>query len=77
MRCAGYMRAGSARSCSVLVTWFVAASLIRVSGATRELTEGVTALFAAAILLYVGFWLHAKSHAAAWKAFVQDHVQGA
>ena len=60
-----------------LVTWFVASSLIRVSGATRELTEGLTALFAAAILLYVGFWLHARSHAAAWKAFVQDHVQGA
>jgi high-affinity iron transporter len=60
-----------------LVTWFAALSLVRVSGATRELTEGFTALFAAGILLYVGFWLHAKSHAAAWKTFVQEHVQGA
>ena len=60
-----------------LVTWFAAATLIRISGATRELTEGFTALFAAAILLYVGFWLHAKSQAAAWKTYVQEQVQGA
>ncbi|HYC45321.1 MAG TPA: cytochrome c/FTR1 family iron permease [Burkholderiales bacterium] len=59
------------------LTWFVAATLIEVSGATRELTEGVTALLAAAILLYVGFWLHGKAYAHAWKAFVEQHLKNA
>jgi high-affinity iron transporter len=60
-----------------LATWFVAASLIEVSGATRELTEGATALLAAGILLYVGFWLHDKSHADVWRSFIEQHLQQA
>lgn len=60
-----------------VVTWFVAAHLVAISGATRELTEGVTALLAAAILLYVGFWLHDKSHAQAWKAFIEKNLGAA
>ncbi|QJR15156.1 cytochrome c/FTR1 family iron permease [Usitatibacter palustris] len=52
------------------ITWFVASKLIAVSGADRETTEGVTALIAAAMLLYVGFWLHDKSHAQAWQGFL-------
>lgn len=59
------------------VTWVVASTLIAVSGATRELTEGVTALLAAAILLYVGCWLHGKSHARAWKAFIDQYLGAA
>jgi high-affinity iron transporter len=57
-----------------LTTWFVAAKLIAISGATRELTEGVTALIAAAVLVYVGFWLHDKSHARAWRSFIEQHL---
>jgi high-affinity iron transporter len=60
-----------------LATWFVAGRLIDISGATRELTEGVTALLAAAILLYVGFWLHSKSYAQAWKSFIETRLKGA
>jgi high-affinity iron transporter len=60
-----------------VVTWFVASELIEVSGANREMTEGVTALLAAAMLLYVGYWLHGKSHAQAWAAFIRDHVSAA
>jgi high-affinity iron transporter len=52
------------------LTWLAAAHLIEVSGASREITEGVTGLIAAAMLLYVGFWLHDKSHARAWNEFV-------
>jgi high-affinity iron transporter len=59
------------------VTWFLASTLIAISGATRELTEGVTALLAAVILLYVGFWLHGKSYAHAWKAFIDQHLGAA
>ena len=58
-------------------TWIVASTLIAMSGATRELTEGVTALLAAAILLYVGVWLHGKSNARAWQAFIDRHLKGA
>ncbi|HET9482693.1 MAG TPA: cytochrome c/FTR1 family iron permease [Xanthomonadales bacterium] len=59
------------------VTWLAARSLIDISGATREVTEGVTALVAAAILVYVGFWLHSKSYAQAWQKFIQSHLKGA
>ena len=58
-------------------TWVAANSLIDISGANRELTEGVTALIAAAMLLYVGYWLHGKSQAQAWTAFIRDSVGGA
>lgn len=59
------------------LTWFVASYIIAISGAGRELTEGITALAASAILLYVGFWLHDKSHADRWKAFVGRHLGNA
>jgi high-affinity iron transporter len=59
------------------LTWFAASYLINVSGAGREMTEGITALFSAAILLYVGWWLHDKSHAQAWKQFISDKLAGA
>jgi high-affinity iron transporter len=58
-------------------TWLAASTLIEISGATRELTEGITALLAAAILLYVGFWLHGKSYAHAWQAFIDRHLSAA
>jgi high-affinity iron transporter len=59
------------------VTWAVAAYVVTISGATREVTEGVTALSAAGILLYVGFWMHDKSHARRWQAYLQSRLQGA
>lgn len=58
-------------------TWAVSSWLIEISGATREMTEGVAALLAAAVLFYVGFWLHDKLSAARWHAFVKDQVEGA
>jgi high-affinity iron transporter len=42
-------------------TWFAASYLLEITGANRELTEGVSALLASAMLLYVGFWLHKRS----------------
>ena len=60
-----------------VVTWAVAAYVVNISGASRELTEGITALLAAAILLYVGFWLHNKLQAQRWKEFIETRVHGA
>jgi high-affinity iron transporter len=60
-----------------VLTWVAASYVVTISGATREVTEGVTALAAAAILLYVGFWMHDKSHAQRWQAYVRSRLQGA
>lgn len=59
------------------VTWFVASRVVTVSGASREMTEGVSALVASAMLLYIGYWLHTRSHARQWQAFVHDKVKSA
>ena len=59
------------------LTWWLASTVVRVSGATREMTEGVTALIAAAVLLYVGFWMHGKSHASRWQEFLETRLAGA
>ena len=59
------------------LTWVVASYLWQISGANRELTEGISALLAAAMLLYVGFWLHKRSYAQAWQAFIREHVTAA
>ncbi|MES0874426.1 cytochrome c/FTR1 family iron permease [Sinimarinibacterium thermocellulolyticum] len=52
-------------------TWAAATWLVTISGAGRELTEGAAALFAAAVLLFVGIWMHGKSQAGAWQRYVQ------
>lgn len=56
------------------LTWWAARELISISGASREVMEGVAALTAAAVLFYVGVWMHSKSHAAQWKAYIQKQV---
>ena len=59
------------------VTWWVASRVLTISGSTRETTEGVTALVAAAVLLYVGFWMHGKSQSHRWQAFLEARLAGA
>jgi high-affinity iron transporter len=58
-------------------TWAVAHYLLAISGASREMTEGVAALLAAVMLLYVGYWLHSKSNAQAWNSFIKGQVTAA
>ncbi len=60
-----------------VLTWIVSTYFISISGATRELTEGVTALTAAAVLFYVGFWMHSKLNARRWQEFIQENVRKA
>jgi high-affinity iron transporter len=59
------------------VTWVLATYVIGLSGADREITEGVTALLAAAMLIYVGFWLHSKAYAHAWRQFIREQTDAA
>lgn len=56
------------------LTWWTARSLIGISGASREVMEGVAALTAALVLFYVGVWMHSKTHASQWKAYIQKQV---
>ena len=58
-------------------TWWASVTLVKISGAEREVTEGIAALLAAAILFYVGFWLHDKTSAAQWKKFIETYVNRA
>lgn len=58
-------------------TWFAATYLIEVSGASRELTEGFSAIFAAVVLLAVGIWMHQKSLAGRWQAYIRDKLSAA
>lgn len=51
-------------------TWAVATYFVDISGANREVTEGVSALFAAAVLLSVGIWMHRKSLAGRWQEYL-------
>jgi high-affinity iron transporter len=59
------------------LTWVVSNYFITISGATREVTEGVTALLAAAVLFYVGFWMHSRMNARRWQEFLQQGMQRA
>jgi high-affinity iron transporter len=58
-------------------TWAAATYLVDVSGASREMTEGFSAIFAAVILLAVGIWMHQKSLAGRWQAYVRDKLSSA
>lgn len=55
-------------------TWWASNALIHISGATRELAEGVTALFAAGILLYVGVWMHTHNIAHDWRSYLRNRL---
>lgn len=59
-----------------VATWAVAAYLIDISGAQRELLEGATALFASVVLLWVGVWMHDRRHAAAWQDYIKSSLVG-
>lgn len=59
------------------VTWWASTYVIDISGMQREMTEGIAALLAAAVLFYVGFWLHSKTGAIQWKEFIEHSIQKA
>ena len=58
-------------------TWFAATYLVSVSGASRELTEGFSSLFAAVVLLGVGIWMHHKSVAGRWQIYLNEKLSHA
>ncbi len=55
--------------------WLAADKLFTFTGAQREVMEGAIAIFAVGVLLYVGFWMHSKSEAGKWQAYVKSKIQ--
>ncbi|TWT23443.1 c-type cytochrome [Luteimonas marina] len=60
-----------------VLTWALATWVITISGASRELSEGFGSLLAAVVLVWVGIWMHGKSHADAWQRYVRDKLSHA
>jgi high-affinity iron transporter len=57
------------------LTWLATQTVLTLSGQHRESMEGFISLFAALALFYVGYWLHTRSEANRWQAFIQDKVK--
>jgi high-affinity iron transporter len=59
---------------SVLIALVITAtfSATETAGTDRELLEGVTGLFAAAMLVYMSWWLHSKSNLAGWQRYIRE-----
>lgn len=58
------------------VAWFFSGWLMGMSGASREMMEGLTSIFAVGVLLYIGFWLHRQSEIGRWKEFLEVKIRG-
>jgi high-affinity iron transporter len=59
------------------LTWLLAETVISVSGAGREVVEGMTAVFAALVLFSVSYWLVSKAEARKWQQYIRSKVQSA
>lgn len=59
------------------ITWFVATKVVKISGAQREVIEGITSLTAAAVLFYVSYWLISKIEVNKWKHYIKDKLNKA
>lgn len=74
----GYVHAGWLTALLAgAATWGVATYLVTITGANREVTEGLSSLFAAAVLVSVGVWMHQKSVAGQWQAYLRERMSAA
>ena len=70
-----YLHAGwVAALISGIGLWWLSARYLNISGALREQTEGIAALVAAAVMFYLGFWMHHHSQSAQWQQFIGQRV---
>ena len=58
-------------------TWWISEHLFFIGGLQRELTEGLGALIAAAVMFSVGFWMHGRAQSAQWMRFIHNSVKQA
>ena len=57
------------------LTWLATQTVLTFSGRHRESMEGFISIFAAVALFYVGYWLHTRTEAKRWQAFIQNKVK--
>jgi len=57
------------------LTWLATQTVLTFSGQHRESMEGFISVFAAVALFYVGYWLHTRTEARRWQAFIQNKVK--
>lgn len=73
-----YVHAGWASALALgLVGWIFSGWVLKISGAQRELLEGVVAFLAVAVLLYFGFWLHRRTEIGRWRTFLNEMAKAA
>lgn len=58
-------------------TFLIFQHLIVISGAGREMIEGVSTAIAGVVLFYVSFWLISQSEKGAWEKFIRNNVTNA
>lgn len=68
-----YQGAVAALIASVL-TALLLQTVIKISGAGKEAMEGMTMLFATAVLFYVSYWLISKIETARWQHYIKSKV---
>lgn len=56
------------------VIWILASHMIQITGASRELIEGVAGVSAVAVLFWVSFWVLNKVETKKWIEFVKSKV---
>lgn len=60
-----------------LVLFALVSTVFTLSGASREILEGATALLAVVVLFYVSYWLIDKVEIKRWNRFIQGKVRSA
>ncbi|MGH2520353.1 MAG: FTR1 family iron permease, partial [Chloroflexota bacterium] len=62
--------AGLAASAAIAVV--ITLAFAQAGGSSREVLEGATGLAAAAMLIWMLFWLHSKSNVSAWNRYISE-----
>lgn len=62
---------------SLAVALVVNLVFAQTGGANREIVEGVIGLFAAAMLIYMSYWLHSKASLGAWQKYIREKSSSA
>jgi high-affinity iron transporter len=71
-----YAGAAIAVPLSLLTGWALT-GVLQAAGTSRAVVEGITMLFAAAVLFYVSLWLFSKSEAQRWQAWIAGQIDSA
>lgn len=58
-----------------VILWILTQFVVKISGASRELVEGISALLASVVLFHVGHWMLANSDSQRWKNYIKSSVR--